>query len=545
VGAVHRRIGVSGRTAGVAGGLLAFVGATDHKRTALRVAASSLLWFLVAGLLALIMRTELARPGMQVVSHDGYDQLFTLHGSLMIYGVLTPLSLAIGVYLVPLMVGAADIALPRLCLLGSWLIPLGAGAMVLGLSTANGAGRAGWTAFTPLSNAAYTPGVGMDLWIVGVFFTTLGTLCLAIPVALTIFRLRVPGMTLLRLPVFCWTMIATVVMTVSAFPVLVVTMALLEWDRRFDGAIFSSAGGAVAYQNLFWFYGHPVVYVMFFPFVGVVAEVIATSAGRRFFGYRLMVVALLAFAALSMSVWAHHMFTSGRIPNRFFSLASTLIVIPAGIEYVELLGTMWGGRIRFPTSMLFALAFLVQFLIGGLTGLIVASPPLDYHVHDSYFVVAHFHYTLFAGSLFALLAGVYHWFPKVTGRMLSEPLGKAGFWVLVIGTNLTFMPMFVLGYRGMARRIADYPATAGLTGMNELATAGSYLLTLGVLLVLANIVRSLRSGAFAGDDPWGGHTLEWATSSPPPRLNFERPLPPVHSFAPLLDLREREAAHAP
>jgi cytochrome c oxidase subunit 1 len=528
---------VSSRSA-VVGGILGGLAATDHKRTALRVGASSLIWFALAGILALLMRSELARPGMQVVSHDEYDQLFTLHGSLMIYGVLTPISLAIGVYFVPLMVGAAEIAAPRVCLLGSWLIPLGAAAMVLGLATANGAARAGWTAYTPLSNAAYTPGVGMDLWIVGVFLTTLGTVLLAISVGLTILRLRMPGMTLLRIPVFCWAMLTTVMMAISAFPILLVTMALLEWDRRFDGSIFSSSGGALAYQNLFWFYGHPVVYVMFFPFVGIVAEVIATSAGRRFFGYRLMVLSLLVFAALSMSVWGHHMFTTGRVPNRFFSLASTLIVIPAGVEYLEMIGTMWGGRIHFRTSMLHALAFLAQFLVGGLTGLLVASPPIDYHVHDSYFVIAHFHYTLFAGSLFGLLAGVYHWFPKVTGRLLSERLGKLGFWVLVAGTNLTFMPMFVLGYDGMARRIANYPADAGFTGLNELATAGSFLTAAGILLFLANVAWSVRRGHVAGDDPWGGQTLEWATSSPPPRLNFDRPLPDVRSPAPLLDLRE-------
>jgi cytochrome c oxidase subunit 1 len=373
-----------------------------------------------------------------------------------------------------------------------------------------------------------------------VFLTTLGTLLLAIPVGLTILTLRTPGMTLLRMPVFCWSMLATVLMALSAFPVLLVTMTLLEWDRHFDGSIFTSSGGPVAYQNLFWFYGHPVVYIMFFPFVGIVAEVIATCSGRRFFGYRFMVFSLLAFAALSMSVWGHHMFTTGRVPNRYFSLASTLIVIPGGIEYFDLLGTMWGGRIQLRTSMLFAVGFLVQFLVGGLTGLVLASPPIDYHVHDSYFVIAHFHYTLFAGSLFALLAGVFHWFPKVTGRLLSERLGKLGFWILIAGTNLTFMPMFFLGYEGMARRVADYPANAGFTGLNQAATAGSFLVAVGMLVLIANVVRSLRHGELAGDDPWRGLTLEWATASPPPRLNFDRPLPPVRSPAPLFDLREAE-----
>jgi cytochrome c oxidase subunit 1 len=337
-------------------------------------------------------------------------------------------------------------------------------------------------------------------------------------------------------------MAVTNVMVVVTFPVLVLAMSLLLADRLGAG-IFNTSNGPAIYQNLFWFYGHPVVYVMFFPFVGAVAEVVAVFSRRRFFGYRMMVAGLLLFTALSMSVWAHHMFTTGQVANRFFALTSTALIVPAGIEYFDLIATMWGGSIRLATAMLFALGFLAQFVIGGVTGIIVASPPLDYHFEDSYFLVAHFHYTLFAGSLFGLFAGVYYWFPKWTGRLLGEGLGKVHFWMLVLGTNLTFFPMFFLGMDGMPRRVADYPSNAGWTGLNRVATVGAFIIATATLVFLINVVRTLRRPADSPADPWAGHTLEWWTSSPPPRLNFES-LPPIHSHAPLLDLRERPA-HVP
>jgi cytochrome c oxidase subunit I len=325
-----------------------------------------------------------------------------------------------------------------------------------------------------------------------------------------------------------------------SFPVLVVAMVLLWIDRHYGG-IFEGAGGATAYQHLFWFYGHPVVYVMFFPFVGAVAEVVATFSRKRFFGYRAIVLSLLAFAALSMSVWAHHMFATGQVKNQYFSLTSTLLVLPAGVEYFDMIATMIGGAILLRTPMLFAVGFLVQFLVGGLSGIFVASPPLDYHVHDTFVVVAHFHYTLLAGSMFGFFAAVYYWFPKATGRMLGERLGKTHFWLMAIGTNLTFLPMFFLGNDGMVRRIADYTPETGWQNLNELATLGSYAIAISIAVFCVNVFRSLRHGAPAGDDPWEGQTLEWATSSPPPRHNFDR-LPPVRSFAPLLDLREARGA---
>ena len=523
-------------------GPLEWATTTDHKRLGLATAAASLLFFLASGVLALIMRSELASPGQQIVSRDHYNALFTMHGSGMIFLAVIPIAMAIGLLLVPLQVGAAEVAFPRAALFGFWAYILGGVTMDAGFLSDQGPGRSGWTAFYPLSGSQASPGSGMDLWILGVILATTGTFLTGLCVLATIFRLRAPGMTMFRMPVFTWTMAVTNVMVVVTFPVLVLAMSLLLADRLGAG-IFNTSNGPAIYQNLFWFYGHPVVYVMFFPFVGAVAEVVAVFSRRRFFGYRMMVAGLLLFTALSMSVWAHHMFTTGQVANRFFALTSTALIVPAGIEYFDLIATMWGGSIRLATAMLFALGFLAQFVIGGVTGIIVASPPLDYHFEDSYFLVAHFHYTLFAGSLFGLFAGVYYWFPKWTGRLLGEGLGKVHFWMLVLGTNLTFFPMFFLGMDGMPRRVADYPSNAGWTGLNRVATVGAFIIATATLVFLVNVVRTLRRPADSPADPWAGHTLEWWTSSPPPRLNFES-LPPIHSHAPLLDLRERPA-HVP
>jgi cytochrome c oxidase subunit 1 len=343
-------------------------------------------------------------------------------------------------------------------------------------------------------------------------------------------------MTLMRMPVFTWSMVATCLLTIFAFPALILALTLL-WAQRHFGGVLSGGLGAVDYQQLFWFYGHPVVYVMFFPFVGMVGEILATFSSRRFFGYSAFVLALLAFAGLSMTVWAHHMFSMGQATNKYFALTSTALIVPAGIEYFDFIATIWRGSLRFTTAFLFAIGFLVQFLIGGLTGVIVASPPLDYGLNMSYFVVAHFHYTIFAGSAFGLFGGIYYWFPKLTGVLLRERLGKLHFALMVIGTNVTFFPMFILGAEGMTRRIARYPASTGWQGLNELETVGSFVIALSVLVFLLNIVVSLRDRREAGADPWQGHTLEWAASSPPTPHNFEA-LPPIRSHAPLLDVRE-------
>ena len=524
-------------------GLLAWIASTDHKRVAIRMAIASTAFLAAAGVLILLVRTELVAPGSQVLSADTFNQFFTIHGSTMVYLVVTPLALALGIYIVPLQVGAADIFAPRLALLGYVLIVSGGITMWLGFATDQGAGKAGWTAYYPLSSAQKTPGPGMDMWIAGVILAGLGSILFALCLVLTILLRRAPGMRLTQIPPFSWAMLSTAVFTAVSFPFLVVAMALLTVDRQLGGGIYDTEAGPILYQYLFWFYGHPAVYSWFFPALGAVAEIIACFSGRRFFGYAAFATAIAVFTALSIMVGAHHMFATGRITNQYFALMTMLIVIPAGIEYFDSLGTMWRARIRFTTPMLFALGFLVQFLVGGLTGVILAQPTLDYHVHDSYFVVGHFHYTAFAGALFGLFGAIYYWFPKVTGLLLGELLGKLHFWLLVLGTNLTFFPMLVLGYQGMPRRVADYSPASGFQGLNIVATVGGFLIALAILAWLVNLALALLRRTPAGNDPWGGQTLEWWTTSPPPRHNFTS-LPPIRSYAPLLDLREEEARRA-
>jgi cytochrome c oxidase subunit 1 len=512
-------------------GSLSWVAATDHKSLGLRLFVIAGFFFLAGGVLALLVRSELAVPGMQVLSHQEYDEVFTMHGSTMVYLVVQPFALALGVYLIPLQIGAADLITPRLALLCVLLVPGGGAIMYLGFLTTHGAGPDGWTSFLPLSNSTYTQGLGMDMWVLGVIVANAGQLVLAGVLMATILLRRAPGMSMMRLPIFVWSEIVTCLMVIVSFPALLVAMMLIYLDRHFALSV-----DPVIYLHLFWFYGHPNVYVMFFPFLGCVAEVIPAFSRKRFFGHGPAVFSLLAFAMLSMSVWGHHMFTTGRAANEYFATTSTLLAIAAGVEYFDLVGTMWGGSILLRTPMLFALAFMVQFLVGGLTGIMVASPPLDYNLNDTFFVVGHFHYTLFAGSIFGLFAGVYYWFPKVTGALLREGLGRIHFVLMVVGTNLTFFPMLIVGYEGMVRRVPDYPAHAGFTGLNEAATAGSALIALATLVFLANLWVSLRRRVPAGNDPWEGHTLEWWTTSPPPRHNFTD-LPPITSYAPLLDRR--------
>jgi cytochrome c oxidase subunit 1 len=505
---------------------------TDHKAVAIRAWVTAAIFFAGAGVLALLMRAELAQPGLQVVSRAGYTQLFTMHGSTMIFLVVIPVALAACLYLVPLQIGALQVSGARWAFAGQWLVALGGVVMWTGWLTREGAGRAGWYAYDPLARTPATPGPGMDLWLCGAVMATLGAIFIGAVVLATIVRRRAEGMTMLRLPVFTWTALASCLLVVFAFPSLVVAFGLLLAERH--GARILDP---IAYQHLFWFYGHPAVYVMFFPFVGMVAEAASVLSGRRFFGYRAFVLALLAFTALSMSAWAHHMFTTGSVPSRLFALTSTALIVPAGIEYFDTIATLWRGAVRFNTAMLFVFGFLLQFLVGGLSGVFVASPVLDYHAQDSYIVVAHFHYTLFAGSLFGLFAGMYLYWPKVTGRYLSERLGRVHFGLLVIGTNLTFLPMFFLGEQGMARRLADYPDRAGWGALNLAASAGAGLIALGTLLFCVSVALSFLRERSAPADAWGsGMSLEWATSSPPPPHNFDA-LPPVRSYAPLYDLR--------
>ncbi len=531
-------------------GWLGAVTSTDHKRMGRNMIVTALVFFLAGGVMALLMRAQIAQPNETFVSDNTYSELFTMHGSTMIYLFVTPMAIAMGLYLVPLQIGAANVVAPRLVLAGGWIYTGGGLIMQSGWLTNGGAGRDGWFAYPPLSNGTNTPGIGEDLWVVGVILATFGVLLVAGCVAATIARRRAPGMSLLRMPVFTWTELASVLMVVGSFPVLIVVMTLLLIDRH-SGSIFTGYNGAIDYQDLFWFYGHPVVYVMFFPYLGAAAEAIAVCAHKKWFGYLAFVASVMAFAALSMAVWGHHMFTTGGVTNQYFVFTSTLLAVPAGIEYFDMIGTLIGGSLVLRTSMLFGLAFFLQFLIGGLSGIFIASPVLDYHANDSYMIVAHFHYTLFAGSVFGFFAGVYHWFPKLTGAMLRERLGKLHLLLLLVGTNMTFFPMFFVGNDGMPRRISRYPTHPGWGTLNLIESIGAGIIALAILVFLLNVAVSLRHRVPAGDDPWLGHTLEWATPSPPPRLNFERPLPPIRSYAPLLDLRheaedrERESAEVP
>ncbi|WP_249010163.1 cbb3-type cytochrome c oxidase subunit I [Conexibacter sp. DBS9H8] len=516
---------------------------TDHKTIGINLGVLSLFYFLLGGLFALLMRSQLAEPNNQLLSNGTYDELFTMHGSTMIFLFVTPMALALALYLIPLQIGARTLSAPRAALCGFWLWVCGGLVMQSGWFTASGPGQDGWTSYTPLSTGSYTPGVGQDLWVLGVLLAILGMILIAICIAVTVARRRAPGMTMMRLPVFSWTALVSVLMVIGAFPMMVLVMALLYVDRL-GAHIFTGFAGAVDYEDLFWFFGHPVVYVMFFPYLGAAAEAIAVGAHKRWFGYTAFVASMLAFSVLSMSVWGHHMFVTGGVTNQYFAFTSTLLLVPAGIEYFDLVGTLVGGSIVPRCAFLFGITFFIQFLIGGLSGIFLASPVLDYNAYGSYIVVAHFHYTLFAGSIFGFFAGVYHWFPKLTGRLLREGLGRVHLGLLIVGTNLTFLPMFFLGSDGMARRIARYPTHPGWAGLNQLETAGAGLIALAVAVFLLNVVVSLRRPRLAGPDPWLGHTLEWATSSPPPALNFTEPLPPIRSYAPLLDLREAADAAA-
>jgi cytochrome c oxidase subunit I len=514
--------------------VIELIASTDHKRIGLATAVTAVVFFFMAGLLALLMRAELTAPGMQVMQEETYNQVFTMHGSTMFYLFAVPVVLGVALYFVPLQIGAAEIVWGRWALLGFWVYLCGGVIVWSGFLTESGTASFGWTAFYPLSDSAATPGSGTDFWFIGVVLATAGQIMQSAAILATIVRLRAPGMTLMRMPLFTWSMVPTLFMLIVAFPVLVVAFSLLYLDR--NGAhIFDVPGGTVTLQHLFWFYGHPVVYVVFFPLVGVVGEVIATFSRRPFFGLHLTVISLLLFAALSTSVWGHHMFTQQTVDNRFYSWTSTSLVVPAGIEYFAFIATMVGGSIRIRAPMLFALGFVLLFLLGGLTGIFVGSPPLDYHVHDTYFVVAHFHYTLFGGTVFGLFAAIHYWFPKVTGRLLGETLARWQVALMFAGALLAFIPMFFLGDEGMPRRVANWTQPDWRVP-NIVASVGAYTIALSMLVFVLNVARSLRIGRLAGADPWEGQTLEWATSSPPPRENFDV-LPPIRGYAPLLDLR--------
>lgn len=525
-------------------GVMGWVVSTDHKRIAIMTAGTALVLFCCFGVLALVMRAQLAQPDQHILNFQLYNEFFTLHGSGMIVLVITPLAIALCLYLVPLQVGAPGVAAPRTCLFGYWTYVLSAFLFLIASVTAGGP-TSGWYSYMPLSDSQYTPGAGQSIWVAAMALGVLAMLLPSAAVLWTALRMRVPGMSLMRMSVFTWSAVVTCLMSVAAFPALLAAEGLIG-AARVDPHLFSRDYWDLAYQWIFWFYGHPVVYVMFFPFVGCVAEVLATFSGRKYEGYSFTVFALLAFAAGSMAVWGHHMFTTGQSTNDFFSVSSTYLAVPAGVEYFGFIGTIIGGKLRFKTPMLFALAFIPQFAVGGLTGIMLAAPVLDYDFHGTYFVVAHFHYTLMAGSVFGGFAGLYFWFPKATGVMLDERLGKLHFWMMTVGVNLAFLPMFFSGIDGMPRRVATYQVSLGVGTFNLVSTIGAYIIAMSVLVFLHNVFVSTRRPRVAVPDPWGaGQTIEWATSCPPPPFNYDaaHPIPRIKSHAPLWTLRhEKEQA---
>jgi cytochrome c oxidase subunit 1 len=519
--------------------LIRLLGTTDAKQIGLLYLTTAFSFFLAAGAMAMLMRAELARPGLQFLSPEQYNQLFTMHGAIMMLLFATPLVFGFANYIVPLQVGAPDVAFPRLNALAYWLFLFGGSLTMAGFLTPGGAPDFGWTAYTPLSRAEFSPGLGADMWIVGLVISGLGTILASVNMITTIITLRAPGMTMFRMPLFTWSMLVTALMALVVFPLLAAALLALLADRKLGAHVYDPiSGGPLLWQHLFWFFGHPEVYIVALPFFGIISEIIPVFSRKPLFGYKGMVAAIVAIFAYSMVVWAHHMFTVGPVLLPFFSGATFIIAVPTGVKFFNWIGTMWKGQLTFETPMLFAIGFLVTFLLGGLSGVLLASPPIDFHVHDSYFVVAHFHYVLFGTIVFAAFGGAYFWFPKMTGRLLDERLGKAHFWTMFIGFHLTFLIHHWLGNRGMPRRYADYLPTDGFTTMHTISTIGSFVLGTSTLFFIWNVWKSYRFGRLVSvDDPWGfGNSLEWATTCPPPLRNFDR-MPRIRSERPAFDYK--------
>ena len=525
---------------------------TDHKQLGIMYLIMSFSFFMIGGLMALLIRLELFQPGLQFLSNEQFNQLFTMHGTIMLLLYGSPMVFGFANYVMPLQIGAPDVAFPRLNALGFWLTTAGGIIMLTGFLTPGGAADFGWTMYQPLANPVHSPGVGSDLWILGVGVGGVGTIASAVNMITTILCLRAPGMTMFRMPIFTWNILVTSLLVLLIFPLLTAAALGVLYDRKLGGLIYDTAnGGAILWQHLFWFFGHPEVYILALPFFGIVSEIFPVFSRKPMFGYVGLVFATLSIAALSMAVWAHHMFVTGAVMLPFFGFMTYLIAVPTGLKFFNWLGTMWKGRLTFETPMVFSLGFFSTFLFGGLTGIMMASPALDFQISDTYFIVAHFHYTLFGTVAFASFAGIYFWFPKMTGRMLDEKLGKLHFWLTFIGFHTTFLIQHWVGNMGMPRRYADYLATDGFTIYNQVSTIGALTLAVSVLPFLWNVFKSYRYGEVVTvDDPWGyGNSLEWATSCPPPRHNFNT-MPRIRSERPAFELhyphmvkRMRDEAH--
>ncbi len=519
-------------------GWTSWVTTTDHKKIGIMYMVTTFVFFLLGGVEALLMRLQLSQADNTLLAPSTYNALFTMHGTTMIFLFVVPMMAGLANYFVPLMIGARDMAFPKLNALSFWLLL--AGGLVFYGSVFFNPPECGWTCYAPLSEATYSPTGGVDAWIFLIHLTGLSSLVGAVNFYATIVNMRAPGMGWGRIPLFVWTILVYAVLLILALPVIAAAVTLLLTDRHFGTHFYdATAGGSpLLWQHLFWFFGHPEVYIMVLPGFGMISEIIPVFARKPIFGYKAIAAATVVIAFLGLLVWAHHMFStpSPFIVLVFFMLGSFLIAVPTGVKMFNWIATMWRGSIEFKTPMMFACGFLAIFLVGGITGIFLAVFPVDWQLTDTYFVVAHLHYVLMGGAVFAIFAGIYYWFPKITGRMLSEGLGKASFWTMFVGFNVTFLIQHSLGLDGMPRRVYEYPDVGNLQIYNQISTFGSFILATGILLTVYNVIRSLRSGAVAGPDPWKANTLEWFTASPPPVNNFDV-VPRVRSVEPMKDIR--------
>ena len=520
--------------------ILDWLTTVDHKKLGILYFYFTMSAFAVGGVFALLVRAQLAVADNTFLSNSAYNQIFTMHASLMLFLFVIPVWAAFGNYIVPLQIGAIDMAFPRINALSFWLLPPAALILFSSFFVDGGTAAAGWTSYSPL---AKTMGTGMDLWIIAVLILGISSTIGAANFLVTIFRMRAPGMTLFRMPIFVWTVMATSILQLLATPVLAAALVMLYIDRNFGGGFFdpNKGGNVILWQNIFWFYSHPAVYIMILPGMGIVSEILPVFARKPLFGYKAFVFATMGIAGLGFSVWAHHMFTTGAVLKPFFGFMTFLIGIPTGVKIFNWLATLYKGQISFTSPMLFALGFVSLFLIGGINGTFSAAVPVDFALHDTYFVVAHIHYVLFGGSVFAVFGGIFYWFPKIWGRMLNERLGKIQFFLMFIGMNLTFFPQHLLGLEGMPRRIASYN-NESWTFLNMLSTTGAFMIAASMIPFMINIVITFRKPKGAANNPWEGNTLEWWTTSPPPVHNFDD-FPEIHSERPLFDLRHPEAVH--
>ncbi|WP_338875119.1 cytochrome c oxidase subunit I [Spirosoma sp. SC4-14] len=523
-------------------GLLQWLSSVDHKQIGILYLLMALFYLLVGGAFAVLMRVQLLIPENHFLSPDAYNQLFTMHGTTMIFFVLTPAILGFSVYMTPLMIGANDMAFPRLNAFGFWIAFFG-GLLLYFSFLAGGAPNTGWFNYAPLNLPQYSSTSGVDYYCIGLLLTGIGTVSTAANLIVTIIRLRTAGMTYKHLPVFVWMVLVNSFLILAAFPSLNAALAMLLIDRQLDGHFFDTASGgsALLWQHLFWLFGHPEVYIVVLPPFGILSEVFQVFSRKPIFGYAFVVGSGIAIALLAFGVWAHHMFATGmgNTVNGFFAASSMLIGIPTGVKIFNWLGTMYGGSLRFTTAMLFATAFLVEFTIGGLSGVSFAIVPIDWQLTDSYYVVAHLHYVFLGGSLFGLFAGLFYWFPKITGRMVNEKLGNWFFWLFTIGFNLTFFVQHILGAIGMPRRVHTYPNLPAYDVLNLISSLGAFLMGGSMLLFMYALYAALKRGRVAPNNPWDGYTLEWLTTSPPPLRNFDR-VPPIVSFRPLHDLNHTD-----